>query len=146
MKITKIKCLALAFSTILGLEGYAVAHGMGPHGGHLVDIAPYHMEFQVMPGMLHLYVIDKDQKAMPLEGKATGKLILQMPDGTKKTMDLEAKGDNFMVMADIKPEVPFTAVATVQWDGQTHTARFENVAQESPHDGHQDEHHEEANH
>lgn len=134
MKITKIKCLALAFTTVLGLEGYAFAHGMGPHGGQLVDIAPYHLEFQVMPGMLHLYVIDKDQKTVPVEGKATGNLILQTPDGTKSSVDLEVKGDNLMATAEVSPEVPFTAVATVQMDGQTYTARYENAHHEEQHE------------
>ena len=81
-----------------------------------------------MPGMLHIYVIDKDKNALPLEGKATGKLILQMPDGTKKSLDLEVKGDNFIANADVKPEVPFTAIATVQMDGHAYTARYANAS------------------
>lgn len=133
MKYVKTIGLAVALFSSFGFIGYTFAHGMGPHGGQLVDIAPYHLEFQVMPGMLHIYVIDKDKTALPLEGKATGKLILQMPDGTKKSMDLEVKGDNFMATADVKPEVPFTAIATVQMDGKAYTARYENASTHEEH-------------
>lgn len=126
MKIVKAKWFALTFCAVFGITGNVSAHGMGPHGGQLVDIAPYHLEFQVMPGMLHLYVIDKDKNTLLLEGKATGKLILQLPDGTKKNMDLEVQGDNLMATAAIKPDTLFTAIATVQMDGQTYTARYEH--------------------
>lgn len=131
MKIVKAQLLVLALCAVLGFAGRAEAHGTGPHGGQLVDIAPYHLEFQVVSGMLHLYVIDKDQKTVVVEGKATGSLIIQMSDGTKKTVDLDVNGDNLMAIADVKPEAPFTAIATMQMDGKTYTARYAHVYAEA---------------
>jgi len=123
MKVAIRLFLVLLFIGSAGWHNQALAHGEGPHGGALVDIPPYHLEFQVMTGMLHIYVIDTQKKTVPPKD-ITGKLLIQFPDGNKKEAPLSAMGDALMANADIKEGSPFIAIATVQIQGKTYTGRF----------------------
>ena len=124
MKIVRIIFMGLLLAASIGFVTSVFAHGMGPHGGQMVDIAPYHAEFQVMPGMIHIYVIDKDKKALPVEGKITGKLLVQMPDGAKKDVALSSMGEALMGTLETKEGDPFVAIATLEMDGKSFVARY----------------------
>lgn len=131
MKKISLFILALLLMASAVWVKQAYAHGEGPHGGKLVDIAPYHLEFQVMTGMLHIYVIDAQKKAMPPKD-ITGKLLIQFPDGNKKEVNLSAMGEALMASADVKEESPFVVIATVQIQGKTYTGRFSHQGSKAP--------------
>jgi hypothetical protein len=125
--MTFLKTLSLALLIFIGSTGLpnlVFAHGAGPHGGQLVDIAPYHLEFQVAGNMLHLYVIDETGKGMVLQDKVAGKLVVQYPDGAKQETTLAPMGAEALMATLDRKDSAFVAIATITIGGKTYTARY----------------------
>lgn len=121
----KLKTLVLNLMLVISMVSIStrvLAHGAGPHGGELVDIAPYHLEFQVGAGMVHLYIIDEKSRIVSAVG-VTGKLIVQLPDGTKKDITLSPMGEALMATG-VDDKSAFVAIATIQIQGKSYTARY----------------------
>lgn len=116
--------LALIWSLLTASSVFA--HGAGPHGGTLIDIAPYHAEFEVAQGMIHIYVIDENNKVLA-SSDVPGKLILQKSDGTKKDFTLSPMGDALMAATDVGSTDTFVALATLTIKGKTYMARYSHV-------------------
>jgi len=122
MKIKALIVGLMLVASTIGITTHAFAHGAGPHGGELVDIAPYHLEFQIGGGMVHLYIIDEKGKIVSAKG-VTGKLIVQTPDGAKKDITLSTMGEALMANG-VDDKSAFIAIATIQIQGKSYTARY----------------------
>lgn len=128
-KISKLFLVILMIT--LSWKNQVYAHGAGPHGGSMVHVSPYELEFQVMTGMLNIYVIDAQEKVVPSKD-ITGKILIQFPDGNKKEVSLSVMGEAIMASADIKEGSPFVAIATLQIQGKPYTGRFSYQGTKTP--------------
>lgn len=101
-------------------------HGHGsPHGGQVQTAgAGHHLELVVTPGMLTLWVLDAQERTLPVDGmQAT--LLLQPEGGAPVTVPLPPMGSvHFMANSPLKPDAKGVAVATVRMPDGTKTARF----------------------
>lgn len=120
MKFHYLLCATILTTSIAGA---AHQDAKGSHGGQLIDIAPYHAEFTVMTGMLHIYLLAEKNKAMSAKGLA-GSIIIQFPDGKKVTEKMVATGDSFMVKAPVVTDKAFVAMATFKIKDKSYTARY----------------------
>ena len=123
----------MLIASAVGWNTGALAHGAGPHGGQLVDIAPYHLEFQVAGNMIHLYVIDEAGKTMMIQDKVTGKLLVQYADGTKQDATIAPMGPETLMATLDRKDSAFVAIATITIGGKTYTARYSHSASASDH-------------
>src|SRR5687768_16390016 len=97
----KLKYILLTSALAVSFAFSATAHdAKGPHGGQLIDIAPYHAEFQTMTGMLHIYIIAEKDK--PVSAKdVQGSIVIQFPDGKKVKEKLVAMEEALSVSASV---------------------------------------------
>ncbi len=119
------KSLLLILTLIMGvlaINPYLWAHGTGPHGGKTMDIPPYHLEYDLSTSMSHFYVLDQNNKTLPTEN-ITGKMIVQIKDGTKKELPLSIMGDALMA-GDIGITGDFVAIVMLKIKDKTYTARI----------------------
>lgn len=122
MKKWNIFVFALLLAVLAGGIRQAEAHGVGPHGGKTVDMAPYDLEYVIASGMIHLYLIDDKEQTVAVTD-VTGKLVVQTKDGTKKDLTLSVMGDALMA-AGLDEKSAFIVIATLQIQGKTYTARI----------------------
>ena len=97
---------------------------VAPHGGQVATVGDYHFELVDSGSMLTLWLLDAEEKTLPVDGM-TATLLLQPRSGAAKTVPLEAMGSvHFMANNPLRPGEPAAAVATVTMNGTTRTARF----------------------
>lgn len=121
----KLNDVILASILAMGLSSSASAHGdaKGPHGGQIVEMPPYHTEFQVSSGMLHIYVLGEKDKPVAVTD-LNGSIVIQFADGKKIKEKLTAMGDALTASATVSFDKPFVAIATLNVKGKAYTARY----------------------
>lgn len=121
----KVKQISLGTLFVMCFNLATIAHEgvKGPHGGQIVEMPPYHAEFEVMKGMLHIYVIGEKDKTMSVKD-ITGTIIIQFADGKKTQNKVSAMGDALMVKADVAADKAFVAITTLKIKGKSVTARY----------------------
>lgn len=87
----------------------------------------YHYEMLVKLGEIDLYVMDAKMNELPLKGME-GTLLVQLPDGTKKSLTLEPTGDYFKATIDLGPATHFIASAALKIDGKENVGRFRHAS------------------
>lgn len=102
------------------------AHGTGPHGGTLVDIPPYHAEFQIEGGMIHIYIVDEQNKTLkPKEKGIKGKLTIQLSATEKKEVGLMSMGEALMADYTISDDIESVIMtANLEIEGKAYSARY----------------------
>lgn len=132
----KLKHVLLTSILAMGFALTASAHGeaKGPHGGTIVEMPPYHTEFEVMNGMLHIYVLGEKDK--PVSAKdMEGSIVIQFPGGKKVKEKLGAMGDALMISAQVGHDKEFVAIATIKMKGKAYIARYSHkVSKKTEHD------------
>lgn len=123
----KIKTTIISLMLLLGMIGLnknVEAHGVGPHGGKTVDMDIYDLEYKVVTGMVHLYIIDEKGQTVPPTG-ATGKLSIQVKDGPRyDDIVLSVMNDALMAITKLDDKTAFTANALIQLQGKTYAAHI----------------------
>lgn len=99
--------------------------GKGPHGGTIQEADPNHVEILVKDGMVILYLLDGDAKAVSNVG-ITGKVTFLMPDGKSVNETLTQSGvDGFMVNNKAVTNYK-SCIASFTLKGKTVSAKFKN--------------------
>ena len=114
----------LILAALLGLALPAVAHEpKGPHGGRVVDAAPYHVELVAKGSDLDLFVTDTADKPVPPDGfKGVAILIV---DGKSQRIPLEPADKKLRGTAGVKlPANPKGVIQLTLPDGKTAQAKF----------------------
>ena len=84
----------------------------------------YHFELVDSGSMLTLWLLDAAEKTLPVDGM-TATLLIQPKSGPPRTIALEPMGSvHFMANNPLRPGESAAAVASVNMNGTTHTARF----------------------
>lgn len=114
-------CAALIFSTA-GMAMAASSHDHKPkHGGIVVEVKDADFELVAKQDTLQLYVREHDKPKGV--GKMTAKITLLV--GTEKQeVELKPAGDKLEAKGSFKVPPGTKAVALVNIDGKTATARF----------------------
>lgn len=115
-------------------------HGAGDHkhasshGGTVKSAGNYHLELRQKDGALLVYLLDANQKTIPITA-ASATALLQTPDGKVTTVKLSPTGNQqFSVMLD-KTKTFHKAVINVAVKEQSASASFDLVAVKTA-DGH----------
>lgn len=97
---------------------------LAPHGGQVVTVGDYHFELVDSGSMLTLWLLDAQEKTLPVDGM-TATLLLQPKSGPPRTITLDPMGSvHFMANNPLRPGEAAAAVASVNMNGITYTARF----------------------
>ena len=89
-----IRLATAALAAGLSLAAQAQHSLRGPNGGEIVDASegPYHIEFVVKGAELTVFVLDEDNKPVPVNG-TTGRVVVQ-ERGKTTTVPLQAGSAN----------------------------------------------------
>ena len=131
----RLRNFLMAALCLFGFSELTLAHenAKGPHGGIIVEMAPYHAEFEVMIDMLHIYVIGDKNETLDVKD-VTGSIVIQFPDGKKTQDKLKAMGSALMVSAPVAPQKSFVAIATIKIKDKSYSARYSHKAKKSEKD------------
>lgn len=125
----------LLFSLALLLSGAIPVlaqheHGTGDHkhasthGGTVKSAGNYHFELLQKPGMLTVYLLDANQKTLPVAG-STATALLQTPDGKVTTTKLTPTGTEQFVATLDQTKPVHKAIVTVLVNGKSVSATFD---------------------
>lgn len=135
IKKMKAAILSIAIGVASSTAAYAQDHdnSKAPHGGKVEEAGAYHIEASVKDGKANFYLLDGKAKAMSNKG-VTGSVVLQFADGTTKTVQLMAMGEDGFMAEDPKAATYTNAIVTFKVDGKTATAKFKSKAESKPHE------------
>lgn len=89
-----------------------------PHGGMVVTVEKYHYEMVVEEKAAHIYLLDEQEKTLPISG-ITGSAVFQIPKKGNKTVTLSPSGDHFTAVMDLKGVEKFVAVVSLKIEGKS---------------------------
>ncbi|MBI2067122.1 MAG: hypothetical protein HYT77_03835 [Deltaproteobacteria bacterium] len=141
MKSTRAAGVAIMVAMVFMAGSVATAQEhahKSPHGGQVITVGSYHYEMLVKPGEINLYVLDGKLATLPLKGME-GRLLLQLPDKTKKEVTLQPDGEHLKGAVDLGSTTSFIAIATVKIDGKPNAGRFSYPPKESTEEHHHKE-------
>ena len=109
-----------------------------PHGGQVLTMGDYHVEFLVVEGKddkgyIVVYLLDKNLKPVPVD-KVKGRVYLTLPDKSKQTLKLAvtkgpAKKDvsHFKAEVNLKGVDSFDSVVSLKMGDKRKNHRFKYV-------------------
>lgn len=129
IKKMKAAILSIAIGVASSTTAYAQDHdnNKAPHGGKVEEAGAYHIEASMKDGKAHFYLLDGKAKSMANKG-VTGSVVLQFADGTTKTVQLMAMGEDGFMIDDAKASTYSNAIVTFKAGDKTATAKFKNNA------------------
>ena len=130
IKKMKVAILTIAIGAVSSTTSYAQEdhdNNKAPHGGKIEEAGDYHIEASIKDGKTCFYLLDGKAKSMSNKG-VTGSVVMQFSDGTTKTVQLTAKGDDGFTADDAKATSYTNAIVTFKVNGKTATTKFKNVA------------------
>ena len=104
--------------------GESHAH-KSPHGGTVRTAGKYHLELVQQAGELHVYLLDGNEKTLPLTG-STGTAMLLSTAGTTSSAKLTRTGDHFVAAVPAGTTLR-TAIVSLKANGSSLSARFEKL-------------------
>lgn len=132
----KVAILSIVIGVVSSATTYAQAdhdNSKAPHGGKVEEAGEYHAEIAIKNSKVHFYLLDGKAKAMSNKG-VTGSVVLQFSDGTTKTVQLTANGDDGFTADDAKAVNYTNAIVTFKVNGKTATAKFKSKSEAKPHE------------
>lgn len=115
---------------LAGMISATAQHGAGghkhtsPHGGTVKTAGNYHLELLQKNGVLTVYLLDANEKSMPLAG-ATATALLQAADGKVTTVKLPLTARQQFATTLDKTKAFKKAIITVAVNGQSVSASFD---------------------
>ena len=141
MKISQMLAAALLLAAPLTVAAQhshkpgAAAHGhkaagethahKSPHGGTVRTAGKYHLELVQQAGEVHVYLLDGNEKTLPLD-RATGSAMLLSTAGKTSTAKLTPTGDHFVAAVPAGITLR-TAIVSLKANGSSLSARFEKL-------------------
>ena len=141
MKISPILAAALLMAAPLSLSAQhshkpgTAAHGhqaageshahQSPHGGTVRTAGKYHLELVQQAGAVHVYLLDANEKTLPLT-RATGTAMLLSTAGKTSSVKLTPTGDHFVAAVPAGTTLR-TAIVSLKANGSSLSARFEKL-------------------
>jgi hypothetical protein len=119
----KLKYFALGVA-LLGLPAYA-HQAKGPHGGRIVDAAPYHAELVAKDKAIEIFLSDGSEKPVNPSGFKGIAIFSLAGKAERITLVPSERGALTGVAAAVLPPNPKGAVQLTAPDGKTATARFD---------------------
>ncbi|AHJ96849.1 heavy metal-binding domain-containing protein [Hymenobacter swuensis] len=104
--------------------GETHAH-QSPHGGIVRTAGKYHLELVQQAGQLHVYLLDGNEKALPVAG-ATGTAMLLSTTGKTTSVKLTPTGDHLLAAMPAGTTLR-TAIVSLKANGSSLSARFEKL-------------------
>jgi hypothetical protein len=119
-----LKYLALGVALLAALPAYS-HEAKGPHGGRLVDAAPYHAELVAKDKTIEVFLLGESDKPVDPKG-FKGVAIFNLGGKAERiTLVPSEKGTLIGEAAAALPSNPKGAVQLTAPDGKTATARFD---------------------
>ncbi|GAA4388676.1 heavy metal-binding domain-containing protein [Hymenobacter koreensis] len=143
MKIVRISFIAAALFALVPLASQAqhshkpgtAAHGhqaageshahKSPHGGIVRTAGKYHIELVQQASEVHVYLLDANEKALPLD-RSTGTAMLLSTAGKTSSVKLTPTGDHFVAAVPAGTTLR-TAIVSLKANGSSLSARFEKL-------------------
>ncbi len=141
MKISQLLAAALLLTAPLTVAAQhshkpgAAAHGhkaageshahKSPHGGTVRTAGKYHLELVQQAGEVHVYLLDANEKTLPLT-RATGTAMLLSTAGKTSSVKLTPSGDHFVAAVPAGTTLR-TAIVSLKANGSSLSARFEKL-------------------
>lgn len=104
--------------------GESHAH-KSPHGGTVRTAGKYHLELVQQAGEVHVYLLDANEKTLPLT-RTTGTAMLLSTAGTTTNVKLTPSGDHFVAAVPAGTTLR-TAIVSLKANGSSLSARFEKL-------------------
>ena len=136
---TTIKTAILSIALLVACSSVSYAqekdhdNSKAPHGGKVEEAGAYHIEAATKDGKAYFYLLDGKAKSMSNKG-VTGSVVLQFSDGTTKTIQLMAMGEDAFMTEDAKATTYTSAIVTFKVADKTATAKFKNKAESKSHE------------
>ncbi|MCB2380302.1 hypothetical protein LGH70_22110 [Hymenobacter sp. BT635] len=96
-----------------------------PHGGTVRTAGKYHLELVQQAGEVHVYLLDANEKTMPLD-RSTGTAMLLSTAGKTTSVKLTPTGDHFVAAVPAGTTLR-TAIVSLKANGSSLSARFEKL-------------------
>ena len=141
MKISQILAAALCLAAPLTVAAQhshqlgTAAHGhqapgeshahKSPHGGTVRTAGKYHLELVQQARELHVYLLDANEKTLPL-ARTTGTAMLLSTTGKTTAVKLTPAGDHYVAAVPAGTTLR-TAIVSVKANGSSLSARFEKL-------------------
>ena len=104
--------------------GESHAH-KSPHGGTVRTAGKYHLELLQQAGEVHVYLLDANEKTLPLT-RASGTAMLLNTAGKTTSVQLTPSGDHFVAAVPAGTTLR-TAIVSLKANGSSLSARFEKL-------------------
>lgn len=104
--------------------GETHAH-QSPHGGIVRTAGKYHLELVQQAGQVHIYLLDGNEKAVPVD-RATGTAMLLSTAGKTSSVKLTLTGDHLVAAVPAGTTLR-TAIVILKVNGSPLSARFEKL-------------------
>ena len=127
IKKMRAAILSIAIGVASSTTAYAQDHdnSKAPHGGKVEEAGAYHIEASIKSGKANFYLLDGKAKSIANKG-VSGSVVLQFADGTTKTVQLMAMGEDGFMADDAKAATYTNAIVTFKITDKTATAKFKN--------------------
>ena len=141
MKISQILAAALMLAAPLTVDAQhshkpgTAAHGhqaageshahKSPHGGTVRTAGKYHIELVQQASEIHVYLLDANEKTLPLT-RATGTAMLLSTNNKTAAVKLTPTGDHFVAAVPAGTTLR-TAIVSLKANGSSLSARFEKL-------------------
>ncbi len=119
--------VALIGSPVFAQHGGADHKHTSPHGGIVKSSGNYHLELMQQAGTMTVYLLDKNEKTMPVSG-ATATALLQTQDGQVTTVTLKPGSNQQLSTTPDKTKSFRKAVVTVAFGDKSASASFDLMA------------------
>ena len=96
-----------------------------PHGGTVRTAGKYHIELVQQAGQVHVYLLDGQENALPLD-RTTGTAMLLSTAGKTSTVRLTPTGDHLVAAVPTGTTLR-TAIVSLKANGSSLSARFEKL-------------------
>lgn len=135
MKILlSIALILVGIVSVMAQHGAGVHKHTSPHGGTVRTAGNYHLELLQKNGVLTVFLLDANEKPMPVAG-ATATALLQTSDGKLTTVKLPLAGRQQFATTLDKTKFFGKAIINVAIKGQSVSASFDLTTAKT-HDGH----------
>ena len=142
-KMKTIKLFAFALTLIIGGTTVSYAQNVAakrkaPHGGMIQKAGSYRIEMVKGDNTISIYLLDTEEKTLSNTG-VTGTAVFDFLNKTKSTATLEKGDKNALLLDTPKANVFVFCKVTMEVNGKTITAKFQNdaVSLEDMQHGHQ---------